>query len=111
MNITIKEQDTVAIVALSDSILYEDIIPIRNRLHDLANNKKPNIVLNMQHVSYISSMVLVALIDIKSILNRQNGDIKLARANDFVKNLLEITKLNNKIENYESVEDACEAFG
>ena len=110
MTMTIKNKDGVSIVSLSGTIMHADISTIRNRLEDLMNNNKCNIVLNLQNVSYLSSMLLAVFIDVKSIATKKKGDLKLANANDLIKNLFEMTKLVKKIELYDTVEDACKAF-
>jgi anti-anti-sigma factor len=111
MNITFTDQGTISIVTLNGSIMHEDIAAIRNRLTDLVDNKKVNIVLDLLNVSYLSSKFLAAIIDTQSGAHKQNGDLKLARANDLIKDLFNMTLLINKIEIYNTVEEACKAFG
>ncbi|MBN2035965.1 MAG: STAS domain-containing protein [Chitinispirillaceae bacterium] len=110
MTITIKNKDGISIVSLSGTIMHADIATIRNRLEDLMNNNKYKIVMNLQNVSYLSSMLLAVFIDIKNSASKKKGDLKLAGANDLIKNLFEMTKLVKKIELYDTIEDACKAY-
>ena len=111
MNVAINDQGPISVVTLSGSIAHEDIATVRNRLTDLVENKKVNIVLDLQDVSYLSSKLLAAFIDTQSSARKQNGDLKLARANDLIKDLFNMTLLINKMEICDSVEEACRAFG
>jgi anti-anti-sigma factor len=111
MNITITDQGAVSIVFINGPVEHEDIASIRNRLADLVDNKRSNIVLDLQNISYLSSKFLAALIDTQNAAHKQKGDLKLARANDLIKDLFNMTLLINKIEIYNTVEEACKAFG
>lgn len=111
MNISVNDQNSISIVTFNGSIMHEDIPAIRNRLADLVECKKVNIVLDLQNVSYLSSKFLAAIIDTQSSAHKQNGDLKLARANDLIKDLFNMTLLINKIEIYNTVEEASRAFG
>jgi anti-sigma B factor antagonist len=111
MNFVVNDQNSISIVTLNGSIMHEDIAAIRNRLADLVECKKVNIVLDLQNVSYLSSSFLAAIIDTQNSAHKHKGDLKLARANNLIKDLFNMTLLINKIEIYNSLEEACKAFG
>jgi anti-sigma B factor antagonist len=111
MNIVVNDQNSISVVTLNGSIAHEDIAAIRNRLADLVDNKKVNIVLDLQNVSYLSSKFLAAIIDAQNSAHKQKGDLKLARANNLIKDLFNMTLLINKIEIYNTLEEASRAFG
>lgn len=100
----------VTVVSLEGNIMQEDVAMFRSRLDDLMHNGKIKIVLDMNNVSYLSSMCLAVIIDSKNKLMSQQGDLKLASVNHLVRNLFEMTRLIKKIDIYESVENAAAAF-
>jgi anti-sigma B factor antagonist len=110
MKLKIQEQAGISIVALEGNIMQEDVSIFRNRLDDLLHNGKVKVVLDMNGVSYLSSMCLAVIIDAKNRLSAQKGDLKLAAVNQLIKNLFEMTRLIKKIEIYNSIEEASAAF-
>ena len=110
MKIKIQEKGEVAVVALEGNIMQEDVTMFRSRLDDLLHNGKNKIVLDMSGVSYLSSMCLAVIIDIRNRLVGRHGDLKLASANYLIKNLFEMTRLIRKIEIYDTVDDAVAAL-
>ena len=110
MKIKILEKGNVTIVSLDGNIMQEDVTLLRNRLDDLMHNGQIRIVLDMKGVSYLSSMCLAVIIDMKARLSAQKGDLKLAAVNQLIRNLFEMTRLIRKIEIYNLTDDACGAF-
>jgi anti-anti-sigma factor len=111
MKIKIHEKGVITIVSLDGNIMQEEVTMLRNRMDDLIHNGKVKVILGMNGVSYLSSMCLAVIIDIKNRLNARQGDLKLAAVNQLIKNLFEMTRLIKKIEIYDSIEDASNAFG
>jgi len=110
MNITARVHDTIATVQLTGPIVYEDIATLRRRLTDVAEGGVIKLIVDLQEIPYLSSKFLAALIDTKNSVTSRGGDLKLANANIMIKNLFEMTRLNAKIEIFESEEDARKSF-
>ena len=110
MKIKIHEKGNVAFVTLEGNIMQEDVALFRSRLDDLIHNGKIKIVLDLNNVSYLSSMSLAVIVDTRNRLLDQKGDLKLASVNHLVRNLFEMTRLVRKIDIYESVEEAAAAY-
>jgi anti-anti-sigma factor len=110
MKINVTEQEYVAVVAVEGNIMQEYVSLFRSRLADLLERGKPNIILNLAGLSYMSSMCLAAIVDIKNRCNTNGGDVVIACANELVKNLLTITNLNRKIAHYDDLDQAREAL-
>ena len=71
---------------------------------------KVNIVLDMVASNYISSMCLATIVDVKKRLAELSGDLRLARVNNLVRNLLETTSLIKKIETFDDIDSAVQSF-
>jgi anti-anti-sigma factor len=110
MKIKIQEKGDIVIVSLDGNIMQEDVTLLRTRLDDLMHNGQVRIVLDMKGVSYLSSMCLAVIIDMKTRLSAQKGDLKLAAINQLIRNLFEMTRLIKKIDIYFTIDDACKAF-
>ena len=48
--------------------------------------------------------------DVKKKVNELSGDLKIARVNKLVRNLLETTSLIKKIETYDDIDSAVKSF-
>lgn len=96
MKLIIHELGDITEVIVDGNILQENIGALKTRLHDLVDNGKLKIVLNLVAVSYLSSMGLAVIVDVKNRLLELNGDLKIALVNQLIKNLLMITNLYKK---------------
>jgi anti-sigma B factor antagonist len=110
MKIKIEEKDGVTIVFIDGNVLQENVPIFRVKLLELLEENKNRIVLDMIACNYISSMCLAAIVDVKKKVSAKKGDIKMARVNKLVVNLLETTNLMKHLEVYENVSDAVESF-
>ena len=110
MKIKIEEKDEVTIVVIDGNVLQENVPIFRVKLLELLEADKNCIVLDMIACNYISSMCLAAIVDVKKKVTQKNGDIKMARVNKLVINLLETTNLMKQIEVYDDVAGAIKSF-
>jgi anti-anti-sigma factor len=110
MKIKIEEKDGVTVVFIDGNVLQENVPIFRVKLLELLEANKNCIVLDMIACNYISSMCLAAIVDVKKKVCEKNGDIKLARVNKLVVNLLETTNLMKQIEVYDDIQDAVKSF-
>jgi anti-anti-sigma factor len=110
MKIRIEAVGNVTVVFIDGNVLQENVPIFRVKLLELVEEGKVNIVLDMVASNYISSMCLATIVDVKKKLNELSGDLKLARVNKLVRNLLETTSLIKKVETYDDVEAAVKSF-
>ena len=110
MKIRIEAVGNVSVVFIDGNVLQENVPIFRVKLLELVEEGMVNIVLDMVASNYISSMCLATIVDVKKKLNELSGDLKLARVNKLVRNLLETTSLIKKIETYEDVDAAVKSF-
>lgn len=110
MRIKTHEKNGIVEVIIDGNVLQENVSIFKSRLNDLIENGQNQIVLNMVSVNYISSLCLAVIVDAKNRLIAINGDLKIALVNRLILNLLEITNLSKKIEIYDSIEEAINAF-
>lgn len=110
MNYVIHEHNGVVEMIIEGNVLQENVEMLKSRFHDLIDNGRVKIVLNMGQSNYVSSLCLAVIVDIKKRLTAMQGDLRIANVNRLVKNLLEITNLVKKFEMYDNVEDAVNSF-
>ena len=110
MKIKIEEKEGVTVVFIDGNVLQENVPIFRVKLLELLEANKMCIVLDMIACNYISSMCLAAIVDVKKKVTEKNGNIKMARVNKLVINLLETTNLMKQIEVFDDVAAAVKSF-
>ena len=76
----------------------------------VASLDKPNVVFDLDAVESIDSNGLTALLDAQDALRDRGGEAKLAVSNPTNRKILEITRLDQQLEMFESVVDAVRSF-
>jgi anti-sigma B factor antagonist len=69
-----------------------------------------NIVLDMDGTESIDSKGLTALLNVQDALREKLGDMKIATSNVYNRKILELTRLDQQLEVFESVMDAVKSF-
>ena len=112
MKVKIEEKYQAAIIELSGNLVGgENATIFRNKLYELIEQKKKNIVVDMTDVKMVSSTGIGILISGFTTLKNAGGDLKLAHISDNVKGVLSITKLNQVFHIYNNVDEAVNSFG
>ncbi len=110
MKMKIEEKDGVTVVFIDGNVLQENVPIFRVKLLELLEANVACIVLDMIACNYISSMCLAAIVDVKKKITEKKGDIKMARVNKLVVNLLETTNLIKQIEVHDDIAAAIRSF-
>lgn len=110
MKIKIQDKKQITVVSLEGNIMQEDVAIFRSRLDDLVQSGKIKIILDMNGVNFLSSVFLAVIVETKNQLMEKQGDIKLASVNFLIRNLFDLTRLSDKFEIFNSVEEAILGF-
>jgi anti-anti-sigma factor len=70
----------------------------------------PCVVLDMDDTELLDSAGLTAILDARDALQERHGDLKIATNNATNRKILEITRLDEQIELFESVIDAVKSY-
>jgi anti-sigma B factor antagonist len=110
---TVKEQEVgnVVVLELSGKIMGgPDASLLNEKLHELIDKGKTNIVADLNKVNWMNSSGLGILIGGLTTMRNSGGDLKLANVTDRIQSLLMITKLLTVFETYDSLEKAIDSF-
>lgn len=111
MTITEKAAGKIAVLEFSGKIMGgPDAGLLNDKLHELIDNGKVNLVVDLAEVDWMNSSGLGILIQALNTMRNNNGDIKLANVTERIKSLLMITKLARVFEIHETVENAAASF-
>ncbi len=79
-------------------------------IKNLVNEGKKNIVIDLGDVKFMNSSGLGMLISGYTSIKNAGGEFKLANATEKIQSLFVMTKLITIFENYDSVDEAVNAF-
>ena len=69
-----------------------------------------SIVLEMSEVDFVDSSGLGSLVSCLRLVNKENGDIKLASLQSQIRGLLELTRLHRVFQIYDDCDSAIKSF-
>ncbi len=104
-----KTAEGVVVSCAGRLVFGDETTELRTLLKDLVA-EDPRIVLDLAKVRDIDSGGVGTLVGLFTSATNAGGELKLAAANDKVKQTLSITRLLGIIRAYERVEDALAAF-
>jgi len=83
---------------------------LHDLLHELIEQGKKNVVIDLGKVDWMNSTGLGLLISGLTTLRKAGGELKLANVTDKIQSLLTITKLITIFKSYDSVDEAVGSF-
>lgn len=87
-----------------------DAVSLNEKLHELIEQGKTNIVVNLSKVKFMNSSGLGMLIGALTTMRKSGGDLRIANATDKIESLLVITKLITVFKHYKSLDAAIKSY-
>ena len=97
----------VVVVHTPDELSAEQVGSLQARLSTL---ERSQVVLDLDGTEVIDSAGLTALLDAQDKLREEEGFVKIATTNVLNRKILEITRLDQQLEVFDSVLDAVKSF-
>ncbi|HPD19197.1 MAG: STAS domain-containing protein [Candidatus Goldbacteria bacterium] len=105
-----KQDDSIRILNCEGYLNFETYNYAKEILSRLFRSNLYKIIFNLENISYIASSGWAVFLGNLEVARQAGGDIKLAAMPQEVKFVFEALELENVINNYETVEDAINAF-
>ena len=111
MKLNHREENGVMIIEPRGKIMGgPESTALHDLLHDLIDQGKKNVVIDLGKVDWMNSTGLGLLISGLTTLRKSGGELKLANVTDKIQSLLTITKLVTIFKSYDSVDEAVTSF-
>ncbi|HVO97590.1 MAG TPA: STAS domain-containing protein [Bryobacteraceae bacterium] len=112
MSLDIREssREGVVILALKGRLAVGESSAVREKINSLIAAGNINVILNLEHVDYIDSTGLGAMVICFTSLKRAGGALKLVNPNKRNVELLLLTKLHTIFEVFSDEQDAVNSF-
>jgi anti-sigma B factor antagonist len=106
-----RDREGITVLELKGRItMGDEVSSFRQKIRDLAKTPDSKVILNMQHVDYIDSTGLGAIVMGSSAVRGAGGTIKLVYLNRRNVELLVSTKLATIFEIFNDEQDAVNSF-
>jgi anti-sigma B factor antagonist len=111
MQTAIRQVGDVTVIDISGRItLGEGNIVLREVVRDLVDKEQKKIVLNLAEVHYVDSSGVGELVKTHTTVRNRGGQLKLAKLNKRVHDLLQMTRLSAVFDIHEDEASAVESF-
>jgi len=111
MSFDISERYNCVVIELKGNIMGgPDAVSLNEKLHELIEQDKTNIVVNLSKVKFMNSSGLGMLIGALTTMRKAGGDLRIANATDKIESLLVITKLITVFKHFKSLDTAIKSY-
>lgn len=111
MSFNVSERYNCVVIEFKGNVMGgPDAVSLNEKLHELIENKKTNVIINLAKVKFMNSSGLGMMIGALTTMRKAGGDLRIANATDKIESLLIITKLITVFKHYKSLDEAVESF-
>jgi anti-sigma B factor antagonist len=111
MKIDEKTVDNILVLELSGELMGgEETKPLQERVYKAIEDNKPYVVLDMKGLKWMNSSGLGIIMSCLTTLRGSDGDLRIAGTSDRVRRPIEVTKLDQVIKLFDSVDAAIQSY-
>ena len=111
MKLSAREDKGVVILEPKGKIMGgPESTVLHDNLHELINQGKKKVVIDLAKVDWMNSTGLGILISGLTTMRNNGGELKLSNVTEKIQSLLTITKLITIFETFDSVDQAVQSF-
>ena len=110
MKLSYEDHDTITVLKISGDLTGDQVDAFRRSCQDRFEAGIRHIVLHMEHLSFIDSAGLEALLWILETAAEHGGQLRLVRPDSIVKKILEISRLDKRFKIHDTIESAAKSL-
>jgi anti-sigma B factor antagonist len=111
MSFNVSERYNCVVIEFKGNVMGgPDAVNLNEKLHELIEDGKKNIVVDLSKVKFMNSSGLGMLIGALTTMRKADGDLRIANATDKIESLLVITKLVTVFKHFKTLEEAIESY-
>lgn len=111
MNFNVSERYNCVVIEFKGNVMGgPDAVKLNEKLHELIEKDRTNIVANLGKVKFMNSSGLGMLIGGLTTMRKAGGDLRIANATDKIESLLVVTKLITVFKHFKSLEKAVQSY-
>lgn len=111
MSFNVSEKYNCVVIEFKGNVMGgPDAVSLNEQLHELIENEKTNVVVDLGKVKFMNSSGLGMLIGALTTMKKAGGDLRIANATDKIESLLIITKLITVFKHYKTLDEAIASY-
>lgn len=111
MSFNVSEKYNCVVIEFKGNVMGgPDAVNLNEELHDLIEQDKTNVVVDLGKVKFMNSSGLGMLIGALTTMKKAGGDLRIANATDKIESLLIITKLITVFKHYKTLDEAIASY-
>lgn len=111
MNYSVEERYNAVVIKFKGNVMGgPDGARLHEQLHQLREEGKMNVVVDLAKVGFMNSSGLGMLISGMTTMRNAGGDLRLANPADRIQSLLIVTRLITVFQHYDSVDEAIASY-
>lgn len=110
MEMSVRERGAVAVINLSGRLDLASGTALKDQIKKLLAKNSTAVHLNLQHVEFINSSGLGALVSIMKEVRLFKGRLTLSNLASYVQEIFDITQLSHIFEIYQTEDEACASY-
>ena len=111
MNFNVDEKYNAVVITLKGNVMGgPDGAKLHDTLHELKEEGKKNVVVDLSKTKFMNSSGLGLLISGMTTMRNAGGDLRLANVADRIQSLLVITRLITVFKHFDSVDEAVTSY-
>lgn len=111
MNIQAESYGHAVILILEGELTADSLEAFKQTVdHQLGRKGVIDLVLNMEKVPFVDSAALEYLLDLQELLTERLGRVKFVKADESIRKILEITRLESTFEVFDGIPSAVKVM-
>ncbi len=111
MSFNVSERYNCVVIGFKGNVMGgPDAVNLNEQLHELIEQGKKNVVVDLSKVKFMNSSGLGMLIGALTTMRKAGGDLRICNAADKIESLLIVTKLITVFKHYKSLDEAIASF-
>lgn len=111
MSFNVSERYNSVVIEFKGNVMGgPDAVNLNEKLHELIEDDKKNVVVDLGKVKFMNSSGLGMLIGGLTTMRKAGGDLRIANAAEKIESLLMVTKLITVFKHYKSLDEAIASF-
>jgi anti-anti-sigma factor len=110
MKLSYEDHDAITVLKISGDLTADQVDAFRRSCQDRFEAGIQHVVLNMEHMSFIDSAGLEALLWILDAAAEHGGQLRLVRPDPIVSKILEISRLDKRFNIHDMIESAAKSL-
>jgi len=111
MSIPVENYGHAVVLKPKDELTEDTLGAFKEAVdHQLEDDGVVDVVIDMEEIAFIDSLVLEYLLDLQDSLHEKFGQVRLAKCDENVRKILEITRLDSQFEVFDDPGEAVKVI-